>query len=231
MELNQEFNEALYSLCRIVQRLFGSYYATRDPSELDVLIYQVSKLFRMMRASDQCSTELLEAVGVGLSLLQDIQHSIEEGNARYEPPLLVNGLRGRPRLDVTNQQLQYLLELGFSCPQIASVLGVSLSTVRRRMTDFNLSVTAQYSQITDTELDAVVKDIKVLFPNCGYRLMYGHLLTRGYRITQNRIREALHRVDPDGSAMRWAVAIERRRYRVMSPLSLWHIDSHLKLIR
>lgn len=99
------------------------------------------------------------------------------------------------------------------------------------MTDYNLSVSAQYSQVTDDELDAIVKDIKIAFPNCGYRLMHGHLLTHGYRITQTRIKDALHRVDPDGSALRWAVAIERRKYKVMSPLSLWHIDSHHKLIR
>ena len=231
MELNREFNEALSSLCQIVPRLFASYYDTRDPSELDVLIYQVNKLFCMIRASDQCTTQQIEAVGVGLSLLQDAQNLIEEGSVGYEPHLLVNGLKGRPRLEISNDQLQYLLELGFSCPQIANVLGVSLSTIRRRMTDYNLSVSAQYSQITDLELDAIVKDIKVSFPNCGYRLMLGHLLTRGYRITQVRIKEALHRVDPDGSAMRWAVAIERRKYKVMSPLALWHIDSHHKLIR
>ena len=229
MEL--ELNEAIFSLCQIVPRLFASYYDTKDPGELDVLIYQVNKLFGMMRASHQCTTQQLEAVGVGLRLLQDAQYSIEENRVGYEPQFLVNGLRGRPRLDISNDQLQYLLELGFSCPQIANVLGVSLSTVRRRMTDYNLSVSAQYSQITDQELDAIVKDIKIAFPNCGYRLMHGHLLTRGHRITQMRIKEALHRVDPDGSALRWAVAIERRKYKVMSPLALWHIDSNHKLIR
>ncbi len=134
-------------------------------------------------------------------------------------------------MEIPVDQLQYLLELGFSCPQIANVLSVSLSTVRRRMDENYLSISSLYSNITDDELDAIVKDIKVFFPNCGYRLMYGHLVTRGYRITQTCIRETLRRVDPDGVAVRWATAIERRKYKVMSPLSLWYCDGNHKLIR
>lgn len=132
---------------------------------------------------------------------------------------------------MTATQLQYLLEVGFTCPQIASVLGVSLSTVRRRMDDYNLTVSSQYSDITDNELDDIAKDIKSAIPNCGYRLMHGHLLTRGYWLTQTCIRESLQRIDPDGLAVRWAVSIECRKYKVLSPLSLWHLDGNRKLIR
>ena len=60
--------------------------------------------------------------------------------------------RGRPRLEIKQQQLEYLLQLGFSCPKIAGVLGVSLSTIRRRMSEFGLSVTSLYSDVTDQEL-------------------------------------------------------------------------------
>ena len=233
MSRTSEFEAMLFSLGRIVQRLFDSYRSTNDPSELDVLIYQVTKLFRMMRASELCSTQLLEAVAVGLSLLENVQDSQSSlvNNYGYRPGFSFNHSRGRPRLEIPINQLQYLLELGFSCPQIASVLGVSLSTVRRRMDEGNLSISSLYSTITDDELDAIVMDIKASFPNCGYRLMYGHLVTGGYRVTQMRIREALQRVDPDGVAVRWATAIERRKYRVMSPLSLWHLDGNHKLIR
>ena len=227
-----EFDATLASLGRLVHRLFDSYCSTNDPSELDVLIYQVTKLFRMMRASELCSTQLLEAVGMGLSLLENVQDSQSSRSSYgYRPRLSSNHSRGRPRLEIPINQLEYLLELGFSCPQIATVLGVSLSTVRRRMDEGNLSISGLYSTITDDELDAIVMDIKVSFPNCGYRLMYGHLVTRGYRITQTRIREALRRVDPDGVAVRWATTIERRKYKVLSPLSLWHLDGNHKLIR
>ena len=60
--------------------------------------------------------------------------------------------------------------LGFQCPKIAEVMGVSLSTIRRtmyvyRMSEFGLSVTALYSSITDNELDEIVSQIKHDFPN------------------------------------------------------------------
>ena len=99
------------------------------------------------------------------------------------------------------------------------------------MTEFSLSVSSFYSQITNDELDVLVADIKHAFPNCGYRLMQGHLLNQGYRVIQMRIRDALHRIDPDGSVLRWASTIQRRKYRVSSPLALWHIDENHKLIR
>ena len=99
------------------------------------------------------------------------------------------------------------------------------------MAEYGLSVGALYSDISDQELDSTIQEIKVLFPNSGYRLVRGHLLSQGYRIPQVRIRDSLQRVDPEGTAIRWAVTIERRRYKVRSPLSLWHLDGNHKLIR
>ena len=61
------------------------------------------------------------------------------------------------------------------------MIGVSV----RRMDDFGLSIRAQYSSITDSELDRVVNEIKIQFPMCGNRQMHGHLLSRGYRIQQS----------------------------------------------
>ena len=144
---------------------------------------------------------------------------------------LTSCLRGRPRYDIPEEHLEYLLNIGFSCPGIADVLGVSLSTVRRRMTEFGLSVTALYSKITDYELDTLVREIMEEYPNCGYCLMHGHLLHRGHRVIQARIRDTMHRVDPQGVAIRWNSSIQRRKYTVTSPLSLWHLDGNHKLIR
>ena len=70
---------------------------------------------------------------------------------------------------------------------MAEVLGVSLSTIRRRMREFGLSVTALYSQVSDQELDEVVSEIKHDFPNCGSCLMCGHLMCRGHRVPHARI--------------------------------------------
>ena len=56
---------------------------------------------------------------------------------------------GRPKLNITHEQLEHLLAVGFSGPNVTDVLGVSLSTVRRRMSEYGLSVRALYSVISD----------------------------------------------------------------------------------
>ena len=137
---------------------------------------------------------------------------------------------GRPKFDIRKEQLEHLLQLHFSCPKIAMLLGVSIRTIRRRMTEYELSVSGLYSRISDSELQRIISDIRILFPDCGYRLMDGHLRRRGIRVTQARIRECMHFVDFDGTTLRWREAIQRRKY-VSSPLALWHIDGNHKLVR
>ena len=70
------------------------------------------------------------------------------------------------------------------------------------MTDYGLSVSAFYADISDTELDRLVNDIRAVFPNCEYRTMDGHLRWHGVRVSQARVRMSMHRVDPGGFALR-----------------------------
>ena len=61
--------------------------------------------------------------------------------------------------------------------------------------------------------------------------VYSQLLTRNIRVTHLAVRNAMHRIDPQGVAMRWLQLVPRRSYNVPGPLSLWHIDGNHKLIR
>ena len=69
--------------------------------------------------------------------------------------------------------LKILLEDGFA-PSIAGILGVSISTVRRRMTTFHLPVHEMYSNISEDDLEKAIEDIQLTHPNWGNRLMYGY---------------------------------------------------------
>ena len=96
-----------------------------------------------------------------------------------------------------------------------------------------MSVRGTYAKITDQELDNIVKNMLREFPNSGYKSLRGHLLSRGYKVQENRIREAMRRTDPEGTVVR-ALQIRvthRRSYNVRAPLSLWHMDGNHKLIR
>ena len=181
---------------------------------------------------DTKGREACELVRRSLTQLRALQdESTQLSNYDHAPPVRHTGYTGRPRFEIPCEQLVFLVESRFTGPQIADILGVSLSTVRRRMVDFGSSIRAEYSLLTDAELDDIVESIHQDFPMCGNRQMQGHLLSRGYRVQQLRIREAQRRVDPDGTVMRRLRAVNRRRYQVPAPLSLWHIDGNHKLIR
>ena len=144
-------------------------------------------------------------------------------------PPTEEGFIGRPRYIIKYDQLKMLLEHRLTVPHIANMLGVSVSTVRQRMAEFDLPVAATYATLTDDELDSLVSNIQNHFPNSGNRQMEGQLLARGFRI--HRIQEAQRRVDPEGSILRRLNALQRCVYKVAAPLSLWHIDGNHKLIR
>ena len=56
-----------------------------------------------------------------------------------------------------------------SIRQISHMLGISMSTVNRRLKDYELSVSQTYSAITNKALDRIVQEIIIEFPSCGYR--------------------------------------------------------------
>ncbi len=138
---------------------------------------------------------------------------------------------GRPRYEILEEHILHLVSSGFTCPQISQMLGVSLRTVRRRMEGFNIRVSDTYLTVSDSELDRLIRYIQNDFPNSGYTMMAGHLLARGHRVQQLRIRESMIRIDPDGVASRWFRSIQGRSYQVYGPMALWHLDGMHKLIR
>lgn len=77
------------------------------------------------------------------------------------------GERGRPKLVVSKDYLQDLIEMDLSVRCISKLLGVSVKTVRRRMQQWGLSIRESYSQMTDDELDNLVSAIKADSPNLG----------------------------------------------------------------
>ena len=66
-----------------------------------------------------------------------------------------NGHRGRPRYNITKQQLEYFLDFGFTATGISAMLGVSEPTIRRRLQEFGLS-NRNFTTISDAALDGIV---------------------------------------------------------------------------
>eukprot|EP00794_Sanderia_malayensis_P001848 gene1848-2081_t len=143
--------------------------------------------------------------------------------------------RGGPAFIITKDQLEFYLENGFGVRDVAKMLSVSKSTVKRRLHTFGLSVGMTYTKISDEALDDKIEALVSQFPNCGYRRMYGLLMSHCIKITEKRVQASLHRVDPEGVLLRTfqLTAIQRRTYKVPGILALWHVDErindHLKM--
>jgi len=113
-----ELHEAIAGLCGTIQRIICSYQLGRDPCDLDLLIYQVAKLLRILTTVAYCSDQVLDAVGQSLTLLEELQSSCSlasvEGYVPHVPQVSSGNIRGHPRLNVTKEQIEYLLHLGFN---------------------------------------------------------------------------------------------------------------------
>ena len=202
---------------------------------LDAFILSLELVFRDLVAQQtygavdsslQESSELVRNVLYSMTRMRD-----QDGLVRATASVPVIRGSGRPRFDIQYEQLAYLLDNRFTVRQIADMLSISERTVYRRMSDFSLSVRAHYANISDSHLDHLVQEVKQQFPMCGNAQMQGHLLSRGLRVQQHRVRESQRRVDPQGCVMRRLYCLNRRQYKVPAPRSLWHMDGNHKLIR
>ena len=98
-----------------------------------------------------------EEIRMALHSLQNLE---ERSEAELSSPSITpTGFIGRPRFNIPVSQLRYLVESHFTVSQIASMIGVSVQTIHRRMADNGLSVSEQYSELTDPELDDIVSVI------------------------------------------------------------------------
>ncbi len=155
------------------------------------------------------------------------------------------GKAGRPTKLIERTFLQYAMEMR-GPTQIAKLLHCSPRTVRRAALPYGLvppappvlrtvthddgtttrihtSSTAPVSQLTDSALDAEVRDILTVFPNFGRVMIAGRLAAQGHRVPDARVRESYLRVRgaPPVFGRR---RIVRKKYHVPGPNSLWHHD-------
>lgn len=156
-----------------------------------------------LRPLTGCLGGLIENLNVISYLPGEQQHSCV--CSTWKRPVH-SGERGRPRLAIGRDQLVFLLDHDFTVTAICDLLGVSRSTLHRRLREYgiDLQVCERFSRISDAELDRLVTEVKRDFSDAGYRLVQGHLRSRGHNIQQHKVISAPTRVDPEGVAERWA---------------------------
>ena len=60
-------------------------------------------------------------------------------------PKIYSGECGRPKFEIKEEQLSFLIDQGFQVPVIAQLFRVSTRTIERRMTKYGLSISGRFS--------------------------------------------------------------------------------------
>ena len=129
---------------------------------------------------------------------------------------------GRPRYNISAGQIAGMRRIGFTWKGIASILNVSERTIRRRRQEFNMpAFKDEFSDLSDEQVDEMVRDILTNSPNSGERMVIGSVRSRGLKLTRERLRDSINRVGPVSPALRRSACIVRRSYNVKGPNSLW----------
>lgn len=141
-----------------------------------------------------------------------------------------SGFRGRPTILLNLETVELLRGSGYTWNEIAGSLQVSRTTLWRRLNDANYEI-EKFTDISDDELDSILRQLQRDYPNCGQQLLQGYLRQRGVIVQRRRLRESVARTDPIRRYVRWHQVVARRTYSVQCSNSLWHIDGHHSLIR
>ena len=144
--------------------------------------------------------------------------------------LYYSGSRGRPVILLNLEMVELLKGCGYTWNEIAGSLQVSRTTLWRRLKEANMEI-QRYSDISDDELDSILRQLQRDHPNCGQQLLIGYLRERSVIVQRRRLRESIARTDPIRRHIRWHQVVTRRIYSVQHSNSLWHIDGHHSLIR
>lgn len=141
------------------------------------------------------------------------------------------GRRGRPRKVISRAYLTDAASAtkNISQPKLGKAIGVSRSTIRRNRQRYGISIA--YSNLSNAELDILLRAYKRDRPDSGIRYAIGYLRRKGLRVQRWRVIQSLRRIDGIGGALRERRQIRRRKYMSKRPNYLWHCDGHHKLIR
>ena len=111
------------------------------------------------------------------NLLKDISKEIEKPQPfvgqRSGYNVHLERTEGRPKFAITREQLANLRETGMTWTKIVTCLNVSERNLYRRVQEFDLD--GCLSEISDTELDELLKSITAITPRAGESYIRGSL--------------------------------------------------------
>lgn len=81
--------------------------------------------------------------------------------------LSIAGSRGRPAIQITRDQIEFLMKQGHTVKRMARMLGWSSSFLYKRSKLLGVSIRSRMSGVDDEELENVVRRLQCQYPNTG----------------------------------------------------------------
>ena len=231
-------NWATYTWCcsTPASTLPGSQWPNRrgPPTGMDRVMPQCSDC--SLRGTNPCSWEcnrtvshssLMSLFTANLTLL--FRDTLE--TVPLLPVVMVRTCRhGHPRKQVNPTYLWTAMAVhhGLSISRLAHLLGLYRHTVQKYLR--RNAIAHRFSDISDNNLDCLVKAYWKQKPESGICYLIGFLWANGFHVPIARIRASIEWVDPVGHILCRRARIIHQNYKVKWPNALWHIDGHHKLI-
>ena len=111
----------------------------------------------------------------------------------YETVDNQSGDLGRPRCNIEKEELYRLFDIYHSWTKVASTLGVSERTLRRRRAEFGMTISEPsgprktYTEICSNDPNSVVKEILDILPDAGETDVIGALRQKNIHVQRHRI--------------------------------------------
>ena len=139
--------DSVAALRQLVEReLRNSSSVSTDNSEALEKIDQVIVALNFLDSVVRLPGDIYGDISAARSILENLSSS------SVRTPQVNSNTPGRPSYEISVDQLQSLIDLRFTAPQIARLLHVSSRTIERRLAEYGIS-SSPFSTMTDEELD------------------------------------------------------------------------------
>lgn len=212
LEYYLERLEVILSNTHRIKNVLDSSPQPNNADEMSVLDHYRRSISEVLMHLNRVYTEIDRSLDAYLS----------SSATAYQSGTVHSSRRGRPKFDITEDQLTYLASLSFKWKQVARMLGVSRMTLYRRRVEFGM--VPQGRNIQDRELVRVIREMRSEFPEMGEVMVLGRLRSLGYHVIRDVVRRVIHETDPINTALQATTGLlVRRVYSVPGPNSLWHV--------
>ena len=106
-----------------------------NPNDVELLKLRSDCVNRMLVTIDVPE----EIVNTMSSVYKNLER-VADHTTQYRARSTSSTGRGRPKTDISREQLEFLVDQGFTAGEMSEVLGVGKRTVQRRLAAFDLSI-------------------------------------------------------------------------------------------